>query len=877
MTLNTDLPNNHSSEIPDSLRTFIINNTFTIAAVLEDEIILDINEFGADLLGYERSELIGSSITTLLTSRSKAAASEWLPKLKSEGPIYKCPIYECVRKDGTIVCIEANVVLWDPVTRTRVSIGHDVTERERGYRAISERYEFVTEHSADLEWQMGLNGIVLYVSSAIGRYGYTPDELIGHSFVEFLPQHEQPSFLARLSAYKECPTSRLFELQIRRKDGSLAWVEASVDVVVEDGVPIKAQGITRDIDQRKQAEAELRASEERYRSLVEQASDGIFLADSTGRYVDVNTRGCLMLGYTRDELLQMSIIDIINVDDVPELASHLDRMRNGETVIHEWYLIRKDGTVIPTEISAKQLSNGQLQGIVRDITRRKRVTEALRASEQRYRGLIESQQDLIVRVDPQGAFTFVNNAYCKMFGRPESELLGTSFVPLVHPDDIAATLAAIELLNVPPYRCAVEQRAMTVDGWRWISWEDCAIRDENGTTLEIQAIEHDITERKKTEEALRRSEARNRAILDALPDMLFLNSGDGTYLDYAAVSDRELYTPPDQFIGKRIADIFPPELAEPMMSVLQRTLESDEIQVLEYELPIDEEIRTYEARFVVCGEDEVLAIVRNVTERKGAEEAIRKAHEELAKSYDLQRDFLNNITHEVRTPLTAVQGYVEMLIEGLAGPLSKEQCAMLEKVLLCSGQLLQIVSGVLEIARLKSGRIQLCPRVCNPMNVVDKATSVVLPQANQKGLVVNVHMSMQQNMGMYDEEKLTAIVTNLLANAVKFTESGEVTVMADSNNKGTEIIIADTGIGIGQDDLRSIFEEFSQLDYPRKHKPSGFGLGLAIVATMVETIGATLTVSSKKGVGTAFSLWAPVIEVHNCEENSDEFRADSRP
>jgi len=246
-------------------------------------------------------------------------------------------------------------------------------------------------------------------------------------------------------------------------------------------------------------------------------------------------------------------------------------------------------------------------------------------------------------------------------------------------------------------------------------------------------------------------------------------------------------------------------------------------------------------------------IMFDITQKKTAEEELRRA-------YNIQTEFLNNITHEVRTPLTAVRGYIQMILEGLIGPVSDEQSAILKKVLLNSEHLLSIVTGVLEIARSKSGAIQLQPKVCKPCNIVDKALSAVMPQATSKGIYINTECPDDLYSGMYDEQKLTIILVNLLTNAVKFTEIGSIDIKLSHNHHGLEIIISDTGYGIESDNLGSIFDEFTQLDYPKKHKAIGFGIGLATVATMVETINGELTVSSSINIGTAFTLRAPELE-----------------
>ena len=161
---------------------------------------------------------------------------------------------------------------------------------------------------------------------------------------------------------------------------------------------------------------------------------------------------------------------------------------------------------------------------------RSRIEGDLADNERRYRGLVESQQDLVVRVDPAGRFTYVNDAYCRRFGRRREELIGHSFTPLVHDDDIQPTLDAMKALESPPYRAYIEQRAMTEDGWRWLAWEDYAIRDDSGETVEIQGVGRDITPLKETEEKLKsalaeaeaarqRAEAANRAKSDFLATM----------------------------------------------------------------------------------------------------------------------------------------------------------------------------------------------------------------------------------------------------------------------------------------------------------------------------------------------------------------------
>lgn len=152
--------------------------------------------------------------------------------------------------------------------------------------------------------------------------------------------------------------------------------------------------------------------------------------------------------------------------------------------------------------------------LMAEIRERERTENELRRSEERYRGIIESQRDLVVRTDTEGRFTFANDAYCRKFGKRREELIGSSFEPLVHPEDLPATLEAIERLKQPPHRVSIEQRALTVDGWRWIAWEDYAIRDDEGNIVEIQGVGRDITRRVEAA----RAEREQRVLAEALRD-----------------------------------------------------------------------------------------------------------------------------------------------------------------------------------------------------------------------------------------------------------------------------------------------------------------------------------------------------------------------
>lgn len=253
-------------------------------------------------------------------------------------------------------------------------------------------------------------------------------------------------------------------------------------------------------------------ADEQLRHVLAGTRDGIWDWNIQTGEVLFDQNWARMLGYRLDEVEPhvSSWERLVHPDDLPRamatLTAHLEGITEHYSCEHrllaksgEWIWVLDRGRVIERDASGAPL---RAAGSHLDITRRKQAEVALEESEARYRGLVESQRDLIVRVDTQGRFSFVNDAYCAMFGKTRQELIGNSFTPLVHPDDLPATLAAMKDLMSPPHRILVDQRALTAIGWRWLSWEDDAITDSNGSIVEIQAIGRDVTERKLIEDQL---------------------------------------------------------------------------------------------------------------------------------------------------------------------------------------------------------------------------------------------------------------------------------------------------------------------------------------------------------------------------------------
>ena len=394
----------------------------------------------------------------------------------------------------------------------------------------------------------------------------------------------------------------------------------------------------------RQVESELRQSESNDRSIFELASVGMALADvQTGRYVAVNKKLCAMTGYTAEELRQKTIYEVTHPDDHKRIEfPQLVRGELSETSFEKRYL-RRDGSVIWVDVNATLThgSNGKPEravAVIRDITERKWAEQALRNSEELYRAVFELAGVGIGQTDAaSGRFVRVNRKLCDITGYSSEELEQKTFSEITHPDDREPNQAGVLAMvrgETPGY--TVEKRYIRKDGSLvWVYINATVIRDADGNPQRTIAVIQDITQRKQQEESLRQSEARNRALLKAIPDFMFRLRGDGIFVDYLANQEEKLAVPPQQFMNRSIRDCMPGEVAELMMINIGRALETRKMQLVEYRLPnsvAPNEPCDFEARIIASDADEVIVIVRDITDRKCAEQRLRESQRSLAQS-----------------------------------------------------------------------------------------------------------------------------------------------------------------------------------------------------------------------------------------------------
>lgn len=604
-----------------------------------------------------------------------------------------------------------------------------------------------------------IEGRCLYANARFrSNCGFSSEKDLSAEWGRFVHPEDRTEVFADWSVYAHAGREYSRELRFQPSPGIIRWVHIrTAPVFSEENRLIGHSGTAEDITARKDTEQSLRESESRYRTLMEQASDGIHTYDFEGNFIDANTKLCEMLGYTREELLRLNVRDLIPAQDLEAAPLRFESLRAGETVVSERVVRCKDGTLLPVEISGKMLPDGALQAIIRDITKRKqseeairfqshlldtveqaviatdlsgtivywnrfaeklygwpavemigrniievtpsqaaqeqafeimsllqggqswsgefivqrrdgtafrafitdtpiyndegrmfgivgvssditerqRAEEALRESEERYRAIVEQAMVGVAHAGLNGNFTIVNQKYCDITGYSAAELLKMRIQDITYPDDLPLNIKLHERMVAEGIPYEIEKRYIAQDNSViWVNLGVSAIRDREGKTQSSVAVVLDITERKRAEEALRESEERLRAMFEASRDGILVE--DDERIVYVNTSYTRLfgYDAPEELIGQHVSTVISPADVERMLKFgSSRGRGVSVVSAYEFKGKRKDgtlvDVEASVATSTVAGRVYITTMIRDITERKQAEEALQQAHDQL--------------------------------------------------------------------------------------------------------------------------------------------------------------------------------------------------------------------------------------------------------
>ena len=404
-------------------------------------------------------------------------------------------------------------------------------------------------------------------------------------------------------------------------------------------------------------------------------------------------------------------------------------------------------------------------------------------------------------------------------------------------------------------------RAQVADG-------DRRRRELQGRNVELAAeisrriaVEQQLqTHQDQLEDLVAQRTSELKSLFQALPDLYFRLSCDGTILDYRAGRDADLYTRPGDFLGRKLGEVMPTDVAGLLEEAITGIRNGESYRSFEYSLTMNAGMQFYEARLLPLGEDQIVSVVRDITERKNLEQMRDEALREANRLARIKSDFLANMSHEIRTPLNAVLGFAHLGYRRSSD--SDPARATFGRILESGNLLLNLLNDVLDFSKIEAGMLRIESTAANPAEVVADAVDLLRERAEAKGIALALDLSPDLPPAcMTDPLRLKQVLVNLLSNAVKFTESGGIAVYAGRDGGDLLFRVRDSGIGMTAEQMGRLFVPFEQADGSTTRRFGGTGLGLAICRRIVDLMRGSIHVDSLPGAGSSFAVRIPLVEV----------------
>jgi PAS domain S-box-containing protein/putative nucleotidyltransferase with HDIG domain len=640
-----------------------------IAVTDVDGKVQRINDEFTRIFGYTSDEAEGKSIDRLIAPQEKIDAARALTERAGRG---ERMVLETVRrrKDGSLldVSVLAAPIIVNKKLVAVYAIYRDITSRKQADRKLrdsEERYRTLVNTTPEAVTVTDLEGKITYVSlQTLKVHGFdSPAELLGRSAFELIDPSDHEKAMANLEKTLEKGVTRNLEYKLLRKDGTCFDGELNASLVSDDkGNPKAFVATTRDITERKLAEKALRESEEKYRNLFQKSHDAIFIHDLSGNIIDVNNRVLSLFGYKKPEILGLTIDKLHPVDELARSAQAFKEISKKGYIDFEIGFKKKDGSIFPAAVSSSLFKIGShevIQGVVRDISERRQTEQNLRESEERYRELVEKAGAAILIDDREGRFVYCNKRLADLFGYSLEEMQIKEIRSIVHPTDIERVLKIHHgRINGKKVPSKYEFTGVKKGGELMYLEIDAIVLKEGDKVVGTRSYIWDITQRKKTEEAIRSSEERLKLLFEFAPDGYYLTDLKGNFLDGNKAAEDMVGYRKEELIGKNFAKakLLSPNQLPKAVTLLARNAMGQPTGPDEFTLIRKDGsktivgIRTFPVR--IAGQTVVLGIARDITDYKRTQDELKQSYERMRKVLE---DTINALTSAVekRDPYTA--------------------------------------------------------------------------------------------------------------------------------------------------------------------------------------------------------------------------------
>ena len=614
---------------------------------------------------------------------------------------------------------------------------------------------------------------------------------------------------------------------------------------------------------RMKSEEALIASEKKFKEMADLLPQVIFETDDKGVITYVNEMAYKLFQYTQEDISnKLTAFQIFTPEERPKVAENLNRVLKGEkTTSHEYMALKKYGTPLNVLIfSAPIITDGNVTGIrgtITDITEQKKAEEVLRESEERLSTIFNTSIEGICSADKNENITFVNPRFAKMSGYTVEELEAMNFMQLVPADEIENHIARISLRQKGGSEM-YERSLLRKDGSVLLTLASAtAIKDKKSGYTGSFGMFTDITEQKLAEDEIRKL---SRGIEQSPASVVITDlNGNIEYVNskFCEVSGYNY----EEMIGKNPRILQSGEKTKEDYAGMWNTILSGKDWKGEFHNRKKNGELYWESASIspiINEQGEIthfIGIKEDITEQKKMINDLIVSKDKAEEMNRLKSNFLANMSHELRTPLVGILGYSDFLRNDIQ---SKEFKDMADTIFKSGQRLSETLNLILDLSQLETERKEIKYQQIDLVSITNEITDLFKEIGRKKGLYLKVITNQDSIIINSDRRALYSILNNLINNAVKFTAEGGITTSISLTNNTAEIKVTDTGIGIDKKNYGIIFEEFRQVSEGFSRNFEGSGLGLSITKKFVEKLSGNISITSKVGVGSTFTVLLPL-------------------
>ncbi len=746
--------------------------------------------------------------------------------------------------------------------KTAIEIAIFKSQSEKKLRQSEIKFRNLIERMNEGIVQIDDDTTIIFVNERFCEMvGYSSREMMGKKFNDFLLFDHEKGLISKKISSKNDKISNRFELDLKKKDEEVLWVEVSSSTVTNDNGKIAGSIIIfSDISEKRKREK----IASHLAAIVESSMDAIFSKTPEGKIISWNNGAALLYGYSPEEIIGKHVSIIVPAEKSKELNEIMRRLNAGESIINfETIRIKKNKENFFVSLTISPIKNAKGETVAfstvgQNIDIRKKAEEYLRISEQKYKNFFEFAPVGIYTSDSEGKILSANLAFANILGcnTPEESLKLNLSRDIYLNKEIRKEIIKYYEKTDSPADVEVQwkkQNGETI----WIQLNFHSIKDTNGDLLHYEGFARDITKHKKGEEQILKL---SRAVQQSPVSIIILNThGNIEYIN-SKFSQVTGYSQ-EEIIASKPHLLLTQMLSLPEKRVIWDTVTSGHEWKGEFKHLGKGKNIIWESASVspIINEQgkttHYLAIFQDITKRKIQEEQLLIEKERAEKSDRLKTEFLSQMSHEIRTPLNNILSYTSLLKEEFEDKLPAGMESAFHVIDGSSKRLIRTIELILNLSRIQTGNFE--PNF-ELFNLDTELLEDLVMEFYSKAKFKNLSLKYENNAGetfiIGDKYSLGQVFMNLIDNAIKYTDIGEVTIEIIRLNEKIVVSVSDTGIGIAKEFIPRIFEPFIQEDTGRHRNIEGTGLGLAVVEKYIEINKAEISFVSEKGKGSTFKV-----------------------